>query len=142
MSYTEVDVLKEATHKAVGVIRRSDNHFLIAKRPHGKPYGGYWEFPGGKVEPGEQVQDALARELYEEIGIRVLKSVSLIQVYHECPENPVLLDVYLVEHFEGDAQGMEGQHVKWVMPQEFSLYEFPPASPLILEAVVKMFLKV
>jgi 8-oxo-dGTP diphosphatase len=142
LSCTEVDVLKEATHKAVGVIRRNDNHFLIAKRPQGKPYEGYWEFPGGKVEPGEQVQDALVRELYEEIGIRVLKSVSLIQVYHESPENPVLLDVYLVEHFEGDAQGMEGQHVKWVMPQEFSLYEFPPASPLILEVVVKMFLKV
>jgi 8-oxo-dGTP diphosphatase len=127
--------------KAVGIIRRDDNHFLIAERPNGKPYGGYWEFPGGKVEPGEQVQDALARELFEEIGITVLNSVSFMQVYHECPEYPVLLDVYLVENFEGDAQGMEGQRVKWVTPEDFSLYEFPPASPMILEAVVKMFLK-
>lgn len=129
----------EIIQKAVGVIRRlEDNRFLIAERPLGRPLGGMWEFPGGKVEPGEAIQDALARELQEEIGITVLQSSSLLQIYHESPDYSVMLHVYLIEHFEGEAQGLEGQKVQWVLPEELHQYEFPPASPKILEVVKKM----
>lgn len=126
----------EIIQKAVGIIRRvEDNRFLIAERPLGKLLGGMWEFPGGKIEPGESIQDALARELQEEIGITVLQSSSLLQIYHESSDYSVMLHVYLIEHFEGEAQGLEGQKVQWVLSEELHHYEFPPASPKILEVV-------
>ena len=122
--------------KAVGVIRRlEDNRFLISERPIGTLLGGMWEFPGGKVEPGEAIHEALARELQEELGITILNFSSLFQIYHESPQYSVMLHVYLIDQFEGEAQGMEGQRVKWILPEELDLYEFPPASPRILEAV-------
>lgn len=130
---------EELIHGAVGVIRDSNNRFLIAERPLNKPMGGVWEFPGGKVEPGEEIQTALARELFEELGIVVLNATSLIEVYHEYPDYSVLLHVYLITQFEGEAQGLEGQRVKWVFPSELDQYEFPGASPAILDAVMKRF---
>lgn len=130
---------EEVIQGAVGVIRRlKDNRFLIAERPEGGCLPGYWEFPGGKVEPGEAIEDALARELKEEVGIDILNSSSLLQIYHEYPDFSVMLHVYLIDQFLGEGMGMEGQKVKWVLPEELHLYDFPPASPKILEIVKKM----
>lgn len=132
-------LLAEVIQGAVGVIRNSDNRFLIAERPVHKPMGGMWEFPGGKVEPGEEVGDALVRELQEELGIKILNYTSLIQVHHDYPDYSVVLHVYLIEQFEGEAEGMEGQQVRWVFPEELCQYKFPEASPPILEVVMKKF---
>ena len=92
-------------HVAAAVIRGADGRVLIAKRPQDKHQGGLWEFPGGKVEEGEAVERALARELEEELGIRVEAARPLIQVQHDYPDKQVLLDVWEVSSFTGEPHG-------------------------------------
>ena len=94
-------------HVAAAVIRGTDGRILLAQRPAHKHQGGLWEFPGGKVEAGESVLSALARELREELGIQVTHAQPLIQVRHAYPDQRVLLDVYEVTEFTGDAHGAE-----------------------------------
>ncbi|QLF92574.1 Nudix family hydrolase [Pseudomonas sp. ABC1] len=121
-------------HVAAAVIRSDDGRILIAKRPLDKHQGGLWEFPGGKVEAGEAVEVALARELLEELGIRVTQARPLIQVRHSYPDKQVLLDVWEVSAFEGEAHGAEGQPLAWVQARDLSDYEFPAANQPIIAA--------
>lgn len=121
-------------HVAAGVIRSAEGHVLIAKRPLDKHQGGLWEFPGGKVEPGETVEVALARELAEELGIAVTASRPLIQVSHDYADKQVLLDVWEVFGFTGEPHGAEGQPLAWVRPDELTNYSFPAANRPIVTA--------
>lgn len=121
-------------HVAAAVIRGSDGRVLIARRPEDKHQGGLWEFPGGKVEDGEPVRVALARELEEELGIRVERARPLIQVRHDYADKHVLLDVWEVDGFSGEAHGVEGQPLAWVEPRELADYEFPAANAPIVQA--------
>ncbi|MGH8352363.1 MAG: Nudix family hydrolase [Pseudomonas sp.] len=121
-------------HVAAAVIRGVDGRILIARRPEAKHQGGLWEFPGGKVEEGEAVPTALARELDEELGIRVSAARPLIQVRHDYPDKQVLLDVWEVSAFSGAPHGAEGQPLAWVAPRQLSDYEFPAANRPILAA--------
>lgn len=121
-------------HVAAGVIRRSDGHVLIAKRPLDKHQGGLWEFPGGKVEAGETAEAALARELAEELGIAVSASRPLIQIRHDYPDKQVLLDVWEVLAFSGEPHGAEGQPLAWVDPEGLPDYSFPAANQPIVAA--------
>lgn len=121
-------------HVAAAVIRGSDGRVLIARRPEDKHQGGLWEFPGGKVEDGEPVRAALARELEEELGIRVERARPLIQVRHDYADKHVLLDVWEVDGFSGEAHGAEGQPLAWVEPRELADYEFPAANAPIVQA--------
>lgn len=121
-------------HVAAAVIRGAGGRVLIAKRPLDKHQGGLWEFPGGKVEPGETVEDALARELLEELGIVVTRARPLIQVRHDYPDKQVLLDVWQVTEFEGQAHGAEGQPLAWVAPESLASYRFPAANNPIIAA--------
>ncbi|HEX6590414.1 MAG TPA: Nudix family hydrolase [Moraxellaceae bacterium] len=118
---------------AAAVIRR-DGHILIAQRPLDKHQGGLWEFPGGKVEDGEPVQDALCRELDEELGMQVTASRPLIRITHDYPDKSVCLDVWEVNAFTGEPHGREGQPVRWVKPGELAEYTFPAANLPILAA--------
>lgn len=118
---------------AAAVIRR-DGKILIAQRPLDKHQGGLWEFPGGKVEDGEPVQQALVRELEEELGITVTASRPLIRITHDYPDKSVCLDVWEVSDFRGEAHGREGQPVRWVSESELGDYEFPAANHPILAA--------
>jgi 8-oxo-dGTP diphosphatase len=122
-------------HVAVGVIVGSDGKILIAKRPQTAHQGGLWEFPGGKVDAGESVQQALCRELKEELAISVIASEPLIQIRHHYPDKSVLLDVYKVTHFEGQPCGAEGQPICWVSVDELGNYEFPAANKPIIKAL-------
>ncbi|WP_237057669.1 8-oxo-dGTP diphosphatase MutT [Microbulbifer sediminum] len=122
-------------HVAVGVVRRNDGRILIARRPGHLHMGGYWEFPGGKVEEGEQVGEALTRELHEEVAIRVTGLQPLTQIRHEYPEKTVLLDTWWVNGFSGDAEGLEGQEVRWVTVDELDDYRFPDANREIITAI-------
>lgn len=122
-------------HVAAAVIRGSDGRVLIARRPEHKHQGGLWEFPGGKVEVGETVEAALARELHEELGIDVVASRPLIQIRHDYPDLAVLLDVHEVSAFSGEPHGREGQPLAWVAPRELPDYEFPEANRPIVAAV-------
>lgn len=121
-------------HVAAAVVRCADGLVLIAKRPLDKHQGGLWEFAGGKVEAGEAVETALARELLEELGIGVTAARPLIQVRHDYPDKHVLLDVWEVSAFSGEPHGAEGQPLAWVAPARLSDYAFPAANRPIVAA--------
>ena len=108
---------------------------LITRRANDAHQGGLWEFPGGKVEAGETAHDALIRELREELGIEVQRARPLIRVSHDYSDKSVLLDVWRVGDFSGEAHGREGQPLTWVQPQTLSDYDFPAANISIVTAV-------
>jgi len=122
-------------HVAVGVIESADGRILIAQRPSHTHLGGYWEFPGGKLEPGETVRQALQRELKEELDIWAEPGRPLIRVRHCYPERRVLLDVWRVTCFDGTPRGLQGQRLRWVMSEELDRYGFPAANFPIRTAV-------
>jgi 8-oxo-dGTP diphosphatase len=102
---------------------------LIAKRPQGRPLAGLWEFPGGKVETGEEPEQALVRELHEELGIDIAKSdlAPLIFASHAYPDFHLLMPVYLCRRWRGSVTAREGQELLWVKPGALHLYDMPPA---------------
>ena len=106
--------IRSITEVAVGVlIRPSDNAFLLTSRPEGKPYAGYWEFPGGKLEAGESVVEALQRELLEEIGIQALDAVLWKQEVFDYPHALVRLNFCKVTQWLGDIEMRENQDFNW-----------------------------
>lgn len=121
-------------HVAAAVIRGADGRILIARRGETQHQGGLWEFPGGKVEDGEAVETALARELREELGIEVTAARPLIKIRHDYPDKQILLDVWEVNAFTGEPHGAEGQPLAWVSPRELADYEFPEANRPIVAA--------
>ncbi|NRP69967.1 CTP pyrophosphohydrolase [Ensifer psoraleae] len=112
----------------------SDGRILLAQRPEGKPLAGLWEFPGGKVEPGETPEVTLIRELEEELGIRtkVACLAPLTFASHSYDDFHLLMPLYVCRRYEGFAEGREGQTIKWVRPKALRDYPMPPADePLI-----------
>ena len=101
------------TEVAVGVLQRSDGQFLLCTRPPGKAYAGYWEFPGGKLEVGESVEQALRRELEEELGIRIGAVTPWRESVVDYPHALVRLHFCKVFAWEGDLQMREGQQARW-----------------------------
>ncbi|HZJ94197.1 MAG TPA: Nudix family hydrolase [Thiopseudomonas sp.] len=126
--------MSQRVHVVAAVIRNAQQEILLALRPRTKHQGGLWEFPGGKCEAGENPQEALGRELYEELGIRIAGAQPLIQVRHDYPDLHVLLDVYEVHDFTGQAHGAEGQEVRWVAAADLPNYQFPAANRSIVTA--------
>lgn len=126
--------MTKRVHVVAAVIRNVQQEILLALRPSDKYMGGLWEFPGGKCEPGESPQQALARELQEELGIVINNPQPLIQVRHDYPDLHVLLDVYQVLNFTGRAHGAEGQEVRWVAASALADYQFPAANQSIVRA--------
>lgn len=134
MNTTELNTRKRV-HVAVGVIRSRDGRILVARRSANQHLGGLWEFPGGKVEAGETVNQALARELQEELGIDVLAQSALCFIQHDYTDKSVLLDVWNVNEFSGTAQGKEGQPLRWLFPHELKHTDFPQANRAIIRAL-------
>lgn len=111
-----------------------DGRILLAQRPEGKSMAGLWEFPGGKVEPGETPEAALVRELEEELGIRtkVACLAPLTFASHSYETFHLLMPLFVCRRYDGTARGKEGQSLKWVRPQSLRDYPMPPADePLI-----------
>ena len=108
------------------VIERPDGSFLLAQRPAGKAYAGYWEFPGGKVEPGEPLAAALSRELHEELGIEVERAYPWIVRNFVYPHAAVRLNFFRVRLWRGEPHGKEGQQLAW---QRLSALEVAPLLP-------------
>lgn len=127
--------IEPVVHVAAAAVFDAHGRVLIARRPEYAHQGGLWEFPGGKVESGETVRAALARELHEELGIDVQQTRPLIRVWHDYPDKSVLLDVWRVDGFCGEAHGREGQPLNWVQPCDLPDYEFPAANQAIVRAV-------
>jgi 8-oxo-dGTP diphosphatase len=112
----------------------ADGRVLIAQRPQGKQLAGLWEFPGGKVEPGETPEECLVRELREEIGIetKIACLAPLTFASHSYDDFHLLMPLYVCRRFEGIAVPREGQTLKWVRPRQMRDYPMPPAdAPLI-----------
>ncbi|WP_199628062.1 8-oxo-dGTP diphosphatase MutT [Rhizobium sp. OAE497] len=112
----------------------SDGRILLAQRPEGKSLAGLWEFPGGKVEPGETPEECLVRELEEELGIRtkVACLAPLTFASHSYDTFHLLMPLYVCRRYEGIPQSREGQALKWVKPMQLRDYPMPPADePLI-----------
>lgn len=122
-------------HVAAAVILATDQRILIARRPEHKHLGGLWEFPGGKVEPGETAAVALHRELHEELAILVQSAEPFLEVQHDYADKAVLLDVWWVRRFSGQPKGNEGQPLQWVTVAELPDYSFPAANQPIIDAL-------
>ncbi|MBN9343709.1 MAG: hypothetical protein BGO76_01370 [Caedibacter sp. 38-128] len=125
---------------AAGVLKR-DELYLIAKRPEGKPFAGFWEFPGGKIAPQETPEEALKRELQEELGITIHITAlqKITDVSYAYPEFNLLMPTFLCENWEGEPQGCEGQILQWVTLQELDHHEILPASTAITLSLQKLF---
>jgi 8-oxo-dGTP diphosphatase len=89
---------------------------LIAERPPGKHLSGRWEFPGGKIDAGETEEEALRRELAEELGIAMRRARPLVRLSHDYPERRIEIALWVVEDFSGEPTGLDGQLLKWVSP--------------------------
>ncbi|MFC0218597.1 8-oxo-dGTP diphosphatase [Pseudochelatococcus lubricantis] len=112
----------------------ADGRVLIAQRPEGKALAGLWEFPGGKLEPGESPEETLIRELAEELGIVVKEAclAPLTFASHTYENFHLLMPLYVCRRWEGTASSREGQALKWVAPRSLRDYPMPPAdAPLI-----------
>ena len=107
----------------------SEGAVLIAKRPQGRPLAGLWEFPGGKVEPGEEPEEALIRELHEELGIEIERAdlAPFTFASHAYADFHLLMPVYLCRRWRGCVAAHEGQELLWVKPDTLHLYDMPPA---------------
>ncbi len=98
---------------AVGILLKANGDVLLACRPEGKPFAGYWEFPGGKVEQGESVLDALKREFEEEVGVQILSADAWCGVEHVYPHAHVRLHFFISRAWKGEPQAREGQELAW-----------------------------
>jgi 8-oxo-dGTP diphosphatase len=135
----DIKVTKKTIHVVAAVICDGNGKILIAKRPASVHQGGFWEFPGGKLEVGEQAAQALVRELQEELSITATEYRPLIQIHHDYTDKSVFLDVWKVTQFVGDpigndGVGAEGQPVQWVPSAELHCWEFPAANAAIVKA--------
>lgn len=127
-------------HVTAGILWR-DGLYLAAQRPPGKILAGFWEFPGGKVEAGENAADALERELLEELAVRAPRLrfwQSLEHTYHDRPDQPVVLHFFHVPEFDGEPMPQEGQTLRWVSPQQGLELEFLPADIPIVRALAQV----
>ena len=120
---------------AVGVIKR-DNKIYISKRADDLHQGGKWEFPGGKREVNETIEQTLTRELSEEIGIQVTQQSPFMLIEHDYGDKKVRLDVRLVENFEGVPSHLEGQKSQWVDINDLSQFTFPDANKVIIDKLM------
>ena len=127
--------MPSVVHVAVGVLIDDANCVLLARRQKGTHLEGYWEFPGGKVEPGETFEAALARELSEELGVEIGETSPLMTVNHDYGEKQVLLDVHRVLSWTGEPHGAEGQPIAWVSASALDGYKVPEANAEIMVRV-------
>ena len=120
---------------AVAVLQRPDNTFLMAQRPPGKVYAGYWEFPGGKVEPGESPHHALIRELHEELGIEIKTAYPWLTRIFSYPHATVRLNFFRVTNWQDEPHGREGQILSWQRLPGLTVSPILPANDPILRAL-------
>jgi 8-oxo-dGTP diphosphatase len=118
-----------------GALYDADGRVLIAQRPAGKPLAGRWEFPGGKLDPGEEPFAGLVRELREELGIEVRAGERLIRYSHEYPGRTVWLDMWVVTDWAGVVHGHDGQALNWVEPARLQEHDLLEADRPIVEAL-------
>ena len=125
----------EPVHVAAAVLFDTQGRVLLTRRHDHLHQGGLWEFPGGKLEPGETVAQALSREIREELGLELLGHRPLIAVRHRYPDRAVYLDVHLITEYRGEPAGLEGQPLTWVTPDALDGYPMPEADRPVISAL-------
>ena len=115
------------------VLRDASGRVLVSLRPAGKPQAGYWEFPGGKLTPGESAVDGLKRELHEELGIDVQRCNEWLKLEHDYPDRHVSLAVWKVSRYAGTVAAQEAQELRWVTRAELQQLQLLPADWPIVE---------
>ena len=133
--------MTQSIHVAVGVIiatnAQQQKQYFLTKRLAHAHQGGKWEFPGGKVEPGESVAQALARELKEEVAIEVLTCSPLLTINHDYLDKSVCLEVFIVDNYLGEPTAQEGQEQGWFCLDDFKNLTFPKANDAIIEKLLR-----
>jgi mutator protein MutT len=130
------DVPRPFVHVVAAAVIDAQGRILIAQRPVGSHLAGGWEFPGGKLEPGEERLAGLARELREELGITPRGTPRpLIRVRYAYPSREVLLDMWVVKRYSGEPQGLDGQALRWCTQDELDAVELLPADKPIVAAL-------
>lgn len=120
---------------AAAVVQRPDGEFLLAERPAGKPYAGWWEFPGGKIEAGESPYHALVRELHEELGIAVDVAHPWLTRVYSYPHATVRLHFFRVVRWHGEPHGKENQRLSWQYPDAVTVTPLLPANGPVLRSL-------
>ena len=122
-------------HVVAGVIEDARGRILLARRTAGRDLAGLWEFPGGKVDPGETPEQALVRELREELGIEATVGEALIRVPQQYPHKRLMLDVRRIAAWEGTLKGLDGQALAWAPPHTLRGYPMPGADRPVVAAL-------
>lgn len=122
-------------HVVAGVITDARDRILLARRTDGRDLAGLWEFPGGKVDPGETPEAALVRELREELGIEARVGEAVIAVPQQYPHKRLRLDVRRIESWTGTVKGLDGQALAWVPPHKLASYAMPDADRPVVAAL-------
>ncbi len=117
----------------VAALLMRNGKVFLSKRPEGKIRGGFWEFPGGKLEGAETPREALARELLEELGIQVEVGELLAEVEYDYPDVSIRLSCYRCEILKGDPRSLEDQEIDWFQPEEVETLTLAPADRLLWE---------
>lgn len=127
--------MSNLVHVAIAIITNKKNEVLISLRAENAHQGGLWEFPGGKLEQGESVFNALKREIYEELNITIEKASSFKKIKHQYTDKNILLDVWKIDSFSGEPVGAEGQQIKWQTVSDLNEKLFPVANIEIIQAL-------
>ncbi|MHB8476285.1 MAG: (deoxy)nucleoside triphosphate pyrophosphohydrolase [Steroidobacteraceae bacterium] len=130
-----LDDPRPVVHVVAAAVMDASERVLIAQRPAGTHLAGGWEFPGGKLEPGEERSAGLARELREELGITLATPRPLIRVRHAYPSREIFLDVWIVRRYRGEPRGLDGQALRWCTREELAKVELLPADGPIVRAL-------
>lgn len=120
------------------ILNAEQDKVFITQRAAKAHKGGFWEFAGGKVEVGETAEQAVIRELHEEVGIQATELEHFMALEHNYPEKSLKFDFFLVRAFEGKAYGKEGQPSEWVRLEELTNYAFPEANEVVLEKLMAL----
>ncbi|VVC76332.1 CTP pyrophosphohydrolase [Aquicella siphonis] len=125
-------------HAVAGILMRN-SRLLVAERPKGKPYSGFWEFPGGKIEQNESGESALKRELQEELGIEVMAASHLFDHTYSYPDKIVHLEIWLVAEFSGEPKSLENQAIQWLTREEILSLPLLEGNWPVMDKLVSIF---
>ncbi len=127
-----------SVHVVAGILVDTKDRVLIADRAHAKTMSDCWEFPGGKVETGEDAETALRRELHEELGVRIISPSYFDSLQHDYPEIRISIDFFLIDQWHGEVSGREGQALRWICRRDLPDAQLLPADTPVVQALQRL----
>ncbi len=123
------------TYVVAGILLDGDGRVLVTERIGDHSFAGLWEFPGGKIEDGEDSLSALGRELGEELGVEIVEQSLFMSLDHDYADRSVSIDFYLIKHWRNTPEGRDGQALMWILPEELAEDLLLPADAPVIEAL-------